>query len=115
MILERLNKAIITAQRVFRSKGWSTLRDDFLAENGKCFICGSRSNLEVHHIKDVSNFPELELDENNLMTLCDGSDRFEGLSCHRIFGHFGCWRRTNYQLPEVAKIMRQGMMTDKLR
>ena len=113
-MISKLNKIFITTKRMFRSKGWKVLKDDFIASNDKCYICGSRSNLEVHHIKDVSNFPDLELDENNLMTLCDGSDRFEGLSCHRIFGHFGCWRRTNYQLREVAELMRVGMKTDKL-
>lgn len=50
-------------------------RNDVLFRDGyKCAVCGSKDNLEAHHIKPVAQFPELALDINNGTTLC--------LKCH---------------------------------
>lgn len=36
----------------------------------KCVKCGSITNLEAHHIKHFSEYPEFSLDLDNGMTLC---------------------------------------------
>jgi 5-methylcytosine-specific restriction protein A len=75
---------------VTRSRGWSRVRREHLRWHPRCAVCGRESGLEVHHIKDVSNNPELELEPGNLVTLCSGSTK-----CHFVFGHLGSWKSIN--------------------
>ena len=81
-----------------RASGWSTIRRIHLEKNSECAVCGRKTNLEVHHIKDYSEHPELELDFNNLITLCSGSTK-----CHFLFGHLGYWKSINPTVVEDAK------------
>jgi 5-methylcytosine-specific restriction protein A len=79
-----LNKKIRYA---IRSPKWRTVRQEHLKRNSMCAACGKKKDLEVHHIKPVHLFPDLELDPENLITLCANS-------CHLLFGHlmdFKCW------------------------
>ena len=73
-----------------RSRSWPKVRREHLKNQPVCQACGRKTNLEVHHIKDFSNNPELELDLDNLITLCSGSTK-----CHFVFGHFGYWKLIN--------------------
>ena len=43
---------------------------------GKCAVCGSTDNVQVHHIIPLSVLPELKLDDNNLVLLCS--------TCHEL-------------------------------
>lgn len=63
-----------------RSPSWNKIRKKFLLENNKCAACGRSKDLEVHHIVPVHINPDLELDLDNLITLCANS-------CHILFGH----------------------------
>jgi hypothetical protein len=69
------------------------VREVYLAHHPSCEACGGWQKLEVHHILSFYLAPELELDEDNLITLCRKSSVVSGLPCHRLFGHLG-----NYQL-----------------
>lgn len=40
------------------------------ADGGRCRICGSDSNLEAHHIKHLSDRPDLRHDVDNGMCVC---------------------------------------------
>jgi 5-methylcytosine-specific restriction protein A len=82
-------------KRVTRSSGWSKVRKAHVKANPFCASCGTKRKLEVHHIRDFSSNPELELDPDNLITLCRA-----GTQCHLTFGHLGSWKSIN---PEVAK------------
>ena len=53
-----------------RSSHWPKLEKEFLEQHPTCEICGSKTRLNVHHIKPFHLFPELELDPTNLITLC---------------------------------------------
>ena len=57
--------------------------------------------LEVHHIKPFHLHPELELDFNNLITLCESGAN--GIVCHRAIGHLGNYRSFNIDVKEDAK------------
>jgi len=81
-------------KRVSRSSGWSRVRREHLELCSHCAVCGRDSKLEVHHIEPFSEDPSLELDPDNLLTLCDGSMR-----CHFVVGHLGDFRSHN---PEVV-------------
>jgi len=53
-----------------RSKGWRKTRNKHIKKHPYCAICGREKGLEAHHRKPFKDFPELELDPTNLVTLC---------------------------------------------
>jgi hypothetical protein len=73
------------------------VRRAFLAKSPWCAACGegvayAGRAINVHHVVPVelvrrAGRPELELDERNLITLCEG-DRAH----HLVVGHLGDWR-----------------------
>jgi 5-methylcytosine-specific restriction protein A len=72
-----------------RSPKWTQVRKNYINNNPNCAACGSDKKQEVHHIKPVHLFPDLELDPSNLLTLCADP-------CHILFGHlmnFKSWNR----------------------
>jgi 5-methylcytosine-specific restriction endonuclease McrA len=75
-----------------RSPKWKSVRQQHLKENNKCAACGKTKDLEVHHKIPVHIKPELELDPDNLITLCSNS-------CHLLFGHLMDFKSWN---PDVA-------------
>ena len=80
-----------------RSRGWRKTRKEHIARNPYCAACGRKNSLEVHHVRDFSKFPDMELDPYNLMTLCD-----KGTRCHFTFGHLGNWKSINPDIAEDA-------------
>jgi 5-methylcytosine-specific restriction protein A len=73
-----------------RSPKWPALRRHFL-KGKRCAVCGGTKKLEAHHIVPFHVEPRLELDERNLIPLCEGN----GVNCHLLFGHLGDFRCTN--------------------
>ncbi len=65
-----------------RSGKWPTVEKHFLEAHPSCEACGSRKRLNVHHCKPFHLDPELELDPNNLITLC-----MDTKECHLKIGH----------------------------
>lgn len=53
-----------------RSSEWVQVRNDFVRKHPRCEACGSAYNLNVHHIVPFHERPDLELVEDNLITLC---------------------------------------------
>lgn len=76
-----------------RSREWPEVRNKFLESNPNCVICGGNKKIEVHHITPFHMAPELELNPENLITLCEAK-RF-GANCHLLFGHLGNYRSFN--------------------
>jgi len=74
-----------------RSSKWRFARSKFLADHDYCAWCGGKTNLQVHHIKPVHLFPELELITSNFVTLCEHPMR----RCHLLRGHLGNWTNWN--------------------
>lgn len=73
------------------------VREEFL--RGKtCAACGTHKALTVHHIKPVYQFPELELDPDNLICLCE----FPARNCHYRIGHSLDWHCYNPNVVEDA-------------
>jgi len=46
-------------------------------QTGECFVCGSRENLEPHHLKQVKASKPDYCEENNLVVICK--------SCHKKY------------------------------
>lgn len=75
-----------------RSSQWRGVRDAFLA--GKvCAVCGGQRCLVAHHVIPFHIAPDLELDPENLLPLCE-AERY-GLNCHQFIGHLGNWSEMN--------------------
>lgn len=81
-----------------RSGHWPTTRKKFLARNPQCVVCGGTKKLEVHHIKPFHLHPGLELNESNLITLCESGAN--GANCHLLWGHLGNFKSFNINVRE---------------
>ena len=78
-------------QGVKRSPKWPALRRKWLKKFSACAYCLGEVSLEVHHVLPFHLFPARELDETNLMTLCEA----KGKNCHLNIGHLGSWAKYN--------------------
>lgn len=83
-----------------RSSKWKKVRVEFLSKNPKCAICGSEKDVVPHHIVPVHLDPSKELDQDNLVTLCENKT----FNCHFFFGHLKNWTKYNLNILEDAKI-----------
>ena len=70
-----------------RSGRWPSVRKQFLKENPTCAVCGTKKNLECHHVVPYHIDKNMELLESNLLTLCRRD--------HLIFGHLDSFRSFN--------------------
>ena len=83
---------------VRRSPHWPRVSRAHLAQHPTCAACGSRENLVAHHKTPVHVDPTLELEPDNLVTLCEG----DGMNCHLTFGHLGHWWSWNKNVARDA-------------
>jgi hypothetical protein len=77
------NELLMSTYKV--SDQWPALKKRHLIRRPKCEVCGATRNRTVHHIKPIHLFPELELEPENLITLCEGGKR--GANHHLFVGH----------------------------
>jgi hypothetical protein len=67
----KANKNLLMYKPINRQSKRNILRGRVLERDGfMCVDCGSSIALEVHHIKPVKDFPELEFETDNCITLC---------------------------------------------
>lgn len=102
-----LGKAPISAKR---SSDWPRTRSEFLEKNPTCAVCGGSKKLNVHHILPFHLRPELELEESNLITLCERKKY--GIHCHLLVGHLGNYRNINLHLFEDVELL-SGRLKEK--
>lgn len=63
---------MLDKQKFRGSTIWKHKRAEILArDNNKCKICGNSDTLQVHHIYSLDTHPDMRLENNNLITLCD--------------------------------------------
>jgi 5-methylcytosine-specific restriction protein A len=84
-----------------RSSKWPILRKRWLAIQPKCQSCGKTTKLEVHHIRPVHLYPELELAEDNLITLCENPV----FNCHFTIAHNLNWLAYNPNIIEDSQLI----------
>jgi 5-methylcytosine-specific restriction protein A len=92
-----------------RSPRWKAMRKHYLTEHPTCAVCGGTWKLEVHHIKPFHTHPRLELDPDNLITLCEA--KTNGVSCHLLFGHLGNFKSINLNVVADVKTWHQKIKT----
>ena len=73
---------------VERSGKWPAVRAHHLVKEPCCAWCGGTVKLQVHHIRPFHLYPQLELDDSNLITLCEDPKH----NCHLLIGHLGNFR-----------------------
>ena len=83
-----------------RSSKWRKVRAAHLEKNPECEVCGRKTLVEVHHVMPFSQFPDLELEPSNLLTLCE--NKKNGLNCHLFVGHLGDYKRFNPMAKAMA-------------
>ena len=88
-----------------RSHKWATVRKHWLTQHPTCSVCNSTQQLNVHHILPFHTHPELELDPNNLITLCENYKY--GINCHLLVGHLGDYKNINPDVLSDAEIWKQ--------
>ena len=79
-----------------RSGSWPTVRGKHLKLHPLCAACGGDRELNVHHKKPFHEHPELELDESNIIALCNKH------GCHLLIGHLCSWHSYNPRVEEDA-------------
>lgn len=84
-----------------RSSKWPAARKQHLGKFPACAVCGSIEKVEVHHKKPFHLHPELELDPNNFISLCESKNN--GINCHLFIGHLGSYKSLNNNVEEDAK------------
>lgn len=70
-----------------------------------CRCCGSKENLNVHHIKPFHIDPSLECDPYNLCTLCRDH--------HFHIGHHDNWKNSNPNVCKDCDLMRSKLNPNK--
>lgn len=92
--------------RAARSPKWAALSKRFL--KGKCCsVCGRSENVVAHHKLPFHLHPELELDETNLIPLCEGRT----VNCHLAVGHLFNFCSYNPTVDSDAATMREKVRT----
>ena len=84
---------------VARSGQWPRVRAEHLLKEPCCQVCGTRRDLEVHHVVPLHVAPAMELHPMNLLTLCG--------HCHLLFGHLMRWTDWNPGVRDEARRMRE--------
>ena len=83
-----------------RSPRWRSFREEYLQRHPTCAACGAAEGVDLHHIRPVWKYPELELVEENCLPLC-GHPR----NCHWSVGHGFNWRDYRPGVRELAAKM----------
>jgi hypothetical protein len=91
---------------VKRSPLWDETRKKYLATNPKCAVCGDTASVEVHHMFPFHYVvklgrPDLELDEENFVTLCEDKAHDH----HLLVGHLDDWK--SYDSPGIPPLPSQ--------
>ena len=82
-----------------RSGKWSSFKKDFeILHPKQCAVCGNRK-CSLHHIEPFSKNPSRELDNTNVIWLCEGMGT---LQHHRGMGHLGSFLSWNEDIRNDA-------------
>lgn len=95
-----------------RSPDWPEFRDKFIAANPRCIACGKGAGdgvgLQAHHIFPfhyciLLGRPDLELDDRNLITLCETeAGHAASENHHLLIGHLDDFESSNLNVERDA-------------
>ena len=87
MTKSQLKKKLKSQQR----KAWAALSLKLRTETPYCQKCGSVNHLQVHHLLPRKLYPQLLLEEWNLVVLCPKCHNFCRESAHKDGLAFAIW------------------------
>ena len=103
---------------ISRSPRWPAVEKAHLAKQPVCICCKPGENpgaaMQVHHIFPFHfcvalGRPDLELDDRNLITLCETQKNAPGANHHLLVGHLGAFSSANLSARHDAKVTFHGM------
>lgn len=96
-----------------RSSKWPAVRRAHLEKQPACVVCGhDGEKVNVHHMRPFHLHPELELDPENLITLCE-DEHF--VNCHLFVGHLGNFHGYNPAVRTDAVLWHKKLEQNKAR
>jgi len=107
-----------------RSPQWPRVEKAHLEKQPHCVCCKPGTNthagLQVHHIFPFHycvalGRPDLELDDRNLVTLCEDEQGKPGQNHHLLVGHLDDFRSSNLDVSVDARITFFGMTATAIR
>lgn len=107
-----------------RSPKWPGVEKAHLAIQPRCVCCepgaDTKAALQVHHIFPFHycialGRPDLELDQRNLITLCEDEDGKPGENHHLLVGHLDDFASSNLNVVDDAKATFHGMSATAIR
>ncbi len=106
---------------IARSPDWPRVQRAHLQAQPQCAACGeSGPGLQVHHIFPFHycvalGRPDLELDQRNLITLCETEQGQSGANHHLLIGHLDDFQSSNLDVEADAKDTFHGMDAAAIR
>ena len=104
-----------------RSPFWPAVQAAHLARNPQCAACAAPgAPVQVHHIFPFHfclalGRPDLELDERNLITLCQTQDGASAQDHHLLLGHLDDFESGNLEVARDAQGPYHGRSGDQIR
>lgn len=84
---------------VHRNPDWPKLQRAYLRRFTRCACCGTpKPKILAHHKLPVQFYPELEMEESNLIALC-----YRGNNCHLLIGHLMDYWSYNKNVEQLAE------------
>jgi hypothetical protein len=109
---------------IHRSSKWPDIEKAHLAKNPHCACCTPGTNVgaqqQVHH-KFPFHYcialgrPDLELDDRNLITLCEHDDEKSGQNHHLLVGHLDDFQSSNLDVVLDAEKTFHGMSAAEIK
>lgn len=87
-----------------RSPKWGAFKKEYEKTHPKvCAVCGSKKGVALHHLRPFHLHPELELEENNMLWVCERP----GHDHHFMVAHLEDYKSFNPTAKEDAEIWRK--------
>jgi len=92
---------------LLRSPHWPSVEKQHLKLQPACVVCGEAEAVNVHHIFPFHycvslGRPDLELDQRNLITLCETRKTKETQDHHLLIGHLDNFKSSNLDVVKDA-------------
>jgi len=122
----KINEGVVEALKlgISRSPKWEAVRLAYLKKHPHCTACTpnahTSANLQVHHIFPFHvcvslGRPDLELDERNLICLCQNEEGQPAENHHLLIGHLDNFQSFNLHVVHDAKVTFHGMKAETIR